>query len=542
MAPDGEIVIKHWKNNNNAWVFPYTTPSDIYGEFVERFGREALFPVARTPLGGIGLITCGELGFPENARCTMMNGAEVLLHLTSEPHNMSHGDVRNWEALRTARAYENKCYLAMANIGMYEGATRGLHGSHGDSAVHSFDGSVLNKVNGGGEATIKGPIDLEALRRARAKPFHPGHPAGRDVRRRVRLLARLAQRPFRRRPHRKRRANPGGVRRNRARAPPPPNRPSPPVLARLFLGRFVRYWSPMKDGVSTGVQIRRLKEQTGFSAAELAEAAGLGVNVVREIESGNRDFEAKEVFAIAEFLGVSPLAIFEPDSLLGRLPVAPSPNGDGSSCAKVRRLLTSLAEFHHVLSLNGHHASIPSAVGKAPRRESSSTWLNHANDLADWTVDQLGIANNGNIRLSDLAAAIERRMGIDVMVEANGSAVSASGSTPADAQKVRVETQRRIPVVVLWPAAGSPPCPGDQVSVDDQVQAGAVCAGRQPVCPPAAGAWRWAPDPHGSNGCWTGAVGLSVQTPSAFSVSDAVQAGSQPRNLVRTKWPSATAP
>ena len=173
VAPDGEIVIKHWKNNNNAWVFPYTTPSDIYSEFVERYGREALFPVARTPLGGIGLITCGELGFPENARCTMMNGAEVLLHLTSEPHNMSHGDVRNWEALRTARAYENKCYLAMANIGMYEGATRGLHGSHGDSAVHSFDGSVLNKVNGGGEATIKGPIDLEALRRARSKPFHP---------------------------------------------------------------------------------------------------------------------------------------------------------------------------------------------------------------------------------------------------------------------------------------------------------------------------------------------------------------------------------
>ena len=69
--------------------------------------------------------------------------------------------------------YENKCYLAMANIGMYEGATRGLHGTHGDSAVHNFDGTVLNKINGPGESTIKGPIDLEALRRVRAKPFHP---------------------------------------------------------------------------------------------------------------------------------------------------------------------------------------------------------------------------------------------------------------------------------------------------------------------------------------------------------------------------------
>ena len=173
MSPQGEILIKHWKNNNNAWVFPYTTPSDIYSEFVAKFGREALFPVAKTEIGGIGLLTCGELGFPENARCTMMNGAEVLLHLSSEPNNMSHGDVRNWEALRTARAYENKCFLAMANIGMYEGATRGLHGSHGDSAIHNFDGSILNKINGPGEATIKGPIDLEALRRVRARPFHP---------------------------------------------------------------------------------------------------------------------------------------------------------------------------------------------------------------------------------------------------------------------------------------------------------------------------------------------------------------------------------
>lgn len=173
VGPNGDILIKHWKNNNNAWVFPYTTPADIYSEFVDKFGREALFPVARTDIGNIGLITCGELGFPENARCTMMNGAEVLCHLTSEPTNMSHGDVRNWEALRTARAYENKCFLAMANIGIYEGATRGSHGSHGDSAVHNFDGTILNRVTGPGETTIKGPIDLEALRRVRGKPFHP---------------------------------------------------------------------------------------------------------------------------------------------------------------------------------------------------------------------------------------------------------------------------------------------------------------------------------------------------------------------------------
>ena len=86
---------------------------------------------------------------------------------------MSLGDVHNWESIRTTRAYENKYYLAMANIGMYEGANRGLYGSHGDSAIHNFDGAILNKIAGAGEATIKAPIDLNALRRVRAKPFHP---------------------------------------------------------------------------------------------------------------------------------------------------------------------------------------------------------------------------------------------------------------------------------------------------------------------------------------------------------------------------------
>lgn len=172
-GPDGNILIKHWKNNNNCWVFPYTTPADIYTEFVAKFGRENLFPVAKTDIGNIGLITCGELGFPENARCTAMNGAEILCHLTSEPNNMSHGDSRNWKGLRTARAYENKCYLAAANIGVYEGGLRGMNDSHGDSVIHYFDGSIMNEIQGPGEATIKGRVNLNDLRLSKTRPFHP---------------------------------------------------------------------------------------------------------------------------------------------------------------------------------------------------------------------------------------------------------------------------------------------------------------------------------------------------------------------------------
>lgn len=61
----------------------------------------------------------------------------------------------------------------MADIVNYEIDLRTHHMSNGDSVVHNFDGSILKKVSGRGEVTIKGPIDLTALRRVRAEQFHP---------------------------------------------------------------------------------------------------------------------------------------------------------------------------------------------------------------------------------------------------------------------------------------------------------------------------------------------------------------------------------
>ncbi len=172
----------------------------------------------------------------------------------------------------------------------------------------------------------------------------------------------------------------------------------------------------MGEGTCVGGQLRRLREHAGLAAPRLAEAAGFDADTVHDLERGDRDLEAEELFAIARSLGVSPMAILEPDSLLGRLPVATRTNGEEVSCATVRRL-TSLAELHHVLSLNGHHASIPAKIDNAPRQESSHTWLSYADSLAKWAVAQLGYTDHRNNRLTDLAATIETCMGVDVMVE-----------------------------------------------------------------------------------------------------------------------------
>lgn len=168
IGPDGKIVFKHWKNTNNSFVIPYTTPTDIYTEFVRKYGRKAIFPVADTPYGRIGCITCGELLAPENVRCTVFNGAEIILHCTSETV-----DYPNWNHLKIARAIENKVYFATANNGEFLGGKRGTASSSGFSAIISYDGTVLNQTSGPGESTIIANIDVNALRFARTQPFWP---------------------------------------------------------------------------------------------------------------------------------------------------------------------------------------------------------------------------------------------------------------------------------------------------------------------------------------------------------------------------------
>ena len=53
--PRGEIILKHWKHNHNAFLLPYTSPCDVYDEFIRRYGRKALLSCRRYPFGPSGL-------------------------------------------------------------------------------------------------------------------------------------------------------------------------------------------------------------------------------------------------------------------------------------------------------------------------------------------------------------------------------------------------------------------------------------------------------------------------------------------------------
>lgn len=147
-----------------------TRPGDVYDLYVRRFGGpESLFPVLRTPLGQFGCLVCYDVNFPEVTRCLALQGAEIFLHISSEGRSSHHLPDGGWELARRVRAYENHAYLAMANCGPTIDGEGPQDGSHGHSQIVDFDGRVLNMAESAGETLIAAEIDIEALRRRRAR-------------------------------------------------------------------------------------------------------------------------------------------------------------------------------------------------------------------------------------------------------------------------------------------------------------------------------------------------------------------------------------
>lgn len=109
IGPDGQIVAKHWKARNVKGVFPgfelfTTTVFDVLDEYVERYGADAVLPVARTPLGNIAMSST-QLE-PELFRALAMKGAEIVLRTATG--SFYEVDVRS-------TALYNGIYCAVAN-------------------------------------------------------------------------------------------------------------------------------------------------------------------------------------------------------------------------------------------------------------------------------------------------------------------------------------------------------------------------------------------------------------------------------------------
>ncbi len=174
ISPDGEIVYKRYKATSDAYeggMLGNSNPHDYWDEWIEKKGKgnkmDAIFPVARTEIGNLGICICHEGVYPEIARGLAMNGAEIIIRPTLiEPAVMT----GMWELQNRAHAMFNQCYVVAPNLGpdiQEDGGVVDLFG--GQSMIVNNRGTIVAQQKGwtSGDSFVTAVIDIEHLRKVR---------------------------------------------------------------------------------------------------------------------------------------------------------------------------------------------------------------------------------------------------------------------------------------------------------------------------------------------------------------------------------------
>lgn len=163
IAPSGDVVLRY--RRLNSMFAP--TPHDVWSKYLDVYGIDGVFPVARTEIGNLAAIASEEILYPEIARAHALRGAEIFLHSSSE---IGSPIDTNKAIARRARAFENMAYVVSANTAGIEGTGLPLASADGNSQVIDYKGRVLAESNSGETFTAFAEIDLGALRHARRTP------------------------------------------------------------------------------------------------------------------------------------------------------------------------------------------------------------------------------------------------------------------------------------------------------------------------------------------------------------------------------------
>jgi len=163
VAPSGDVVARY--RRLNSMFAP--TPHDVWDRYLDIYGVDGVFPVARTPIGNLAPIASEEILYPEIVRCFALRGAEVFAHSTAEAASAL-DTVKS--LTRRARAVENMAYVVCANTAGMTGTGIPPASTDGGSCVVDYEGRVLAQAAAGESMTATAEIDLAALRRARRRP------------------------------------------------------------------------------------------------------------------------------------------------------------------------------------------------------------------------------------------------------------------------------------------------------------------------------------------------------------------------------------
>ena len=163
VAPSGDVVLRY--RRLISMFAP--TPHDVWDRYLDLYGLDGVFPVARTPIGRLAAIASEEILYPEVARALALRGAEVFLHSSSE---IGSPGLTPKDVAKRARAQENICYVVSANTGGIAQVDMPFASADGMSKIVDYLGHVRAEALQGESANACAEIDLAALRRYRQRP------------------------------------------------------------------------------------------------------------------------------------------------------------------------------------------------------------------------------------------------------------------------------------------------------------------------------------------------------------------------------------
>ncbi len=127
------------------------------------------FKAWKTQFGKLGVLICWDQWYPEAARLTAMQGAEILFYPTAIGWHPSEKKVYGerqhgaWELIQRSHAVANGCFVASVNrIGHEKIAGVGGDGLEfwGQSFVAGTSGEIISKASLNKEETLLVPVDL----------------------------------------------------------------------------------------------------------------------------------------------------------------------------------------------------------------------------------------------------------------------------------------------------------------------------------------------------------------------------------------------
>ncbi|WP_298468666.1 nitrilase-related carbon-nitrogen hydrolase [uncultured Erythrobacter sp.] len=163
VAPSGDVVLRY--RRLISMFAP--SPHDVWEAYLDKYGLEGVFPVARTEIGNLAAIASEEILYPEIARALALRGAEVFCHSSSE---VGSPIATNKDIAKQARAFENLAYVVSSNTAGISGTAMPLSSAEGNSQVVDWKGRVIAQSGDGETFTAFAPIDLGALREGRKTP------------------------------------------------------------------------------------------------------------------------------------------------------------------------------------------------------------------------------------------------------------------------------------------------------------------------------------------------------------------------------------